>query len=87
MLGPLLLSLALSLLLMIGPRTVETPATAPAEQLEGRALVEALHAGGFVLGLDIEEGEAVIVRPDGNGGFTVVARVLAERWDQLDTSP
>jgi hypothetical protein len=35
------------------------------------------------LGLDIEEGEAVAVRPDGAGSFTGVARVLAKGWSAL----
>jgi broad specificity phosphatase PhoE len=33
---------------------------------------------------EIEEGEAIVVRPDGTGSFAVVARVLAETWDDLD---
>jgi phosphohistidine phosphatase SixA len=211
MAGPLLLYLALTVLLTIGPILGTAPAVASAEQLEGRALVEALRGGGYVLlfrhaatdysqndvdrqnlencatqrnlssqgreqavaigqgfrrlqipvgmvlaspycrtletarlafgvaepspdliselsddtsggrerltaslrgllarppepgtntvlvshtlniqdavGLDIEEGEAVVASPDGAGGFTVVARVRAESWDQLDASP
>ena len=35
---------------------------------------------------EIEEGEAIVVRPDGTGGFRIVARVLAEAWDALDAS-
>jgi phosphohistidine phosphatase SixA len=33
--------------------------------------------------LDVSEGEATIVRPDGQGGFAVVARVLAPDWARL----
>jgi phosphohistidine phosphatase SixA len=32
---------------------------------------------------DVSEGEATIVRPDGKGGFTQVARVLATEWVRL----
>jgi hypothetical protein len=36
--------------------------------------------------LDIEEGEAVVVSPDGAGSFAVIGRIPAERWDLLDTA-
>lgn len=36
------------------------------------------------LGLDVEDGEAVVASPDGAGGFTVVERVLADGWSPLD---
>jgi phosphohistidine phosphatase SixA len=36
---------------------------------------------------DVSEGEATIVRPDGKGGFTVVARVLAADWPRLAQKP
>ena len=36
------------------------------------------------IGLDVE---AVGASPDGAGGYTIVARVLAEHWDQLDAAP
>jgi phosphohistidine phosphatase SixA len=36
---------------------------------------------------DVSEGEATIVRPDGKGGFTVVARVLAADWPRLAQTP
>lgn len=36
------------------------------------------------LGLDIEEGEAIVAGPDGSGGYAVVARVLAEGWLPLE---
>jgi broad specificity phosphatase PhoE len=32
---------------------------------------------------DVREGEASIFRPDGKGGFTVVARVQISEWSQL----
>ena len=32
---------------------------------------------------DVSEGEATILRPDGEGGFTVVGRVQAADWPQL----
>jgi len=32
---------------------------------------------------DVGEGEATIVRPDGKGGFIVIARVLAMDWPRL----
>ena len=36
------------------------------------------------VGLDIEEGEAIVTSPNGAGGFTIVARVLAEGWPLLE---
>ena len=36
---------------------------------------------------DVSEGEATIVHPDGSGGFTVVARVLATDWPRLAQTP
>ena len=36
------------------------------------------------LGFEIEEGEAIVVSPNGIGGYAVVARVLAESWLPLD---
>ena len=36
---------------------------------------------------DVSEGEATIVRPDGKGGFTLVARVQAADWPRLAQSP
>jgi broad specificity phosphatase PhoE len=36
---------------------------------------------------DVSEGEATIVHPDGVGGFTVVARVLAADWPRLAQTP
>jgi broad specificity phosphatase PhoE len=36
---------------------------------------------------DVSEGEATIVRPDGKGGFTVVARVPAADWPRLAQTP
>lgn len=36
------------------------------------------------VGLDIEEGEAILASPDGTGSFSVVARVLADGWGPLD---
>ncbi len=35
------------------------------------------------LGVQIEFGDAVIVKPDGQGGFHLVARVLASEWPSL----
>lgn len=32
---------------------------------------------------DVKEGEASIFQPDGQGGFRVVGRVLAEQWSEL----
>lgn len=37
-----------------------------------------------VVRFEIEEGEAIVVRPDGAGSFTIVARVMSEVWDTLD---
>ena len=36
------------------------------------------------LGFEIEEGEAIVAGPDGVGGYTIVARVLADGWLPLD---
>jgi broad specificity phosphatase PhoE len=36
---------------------------------------------------DVNEGETTIVRPDGHGSFTVVARVLAVDWLRLQHAP
>jgi hypothetical protein len=36
---------------------------------------------------DVREGEATIVKPDGKGGFTVVARVRAADWPRLTHAP
>ncbi len=33
--------------------------------------------------LHIDEAEAAIFRPDGNGGFSLVARVLPSEWREL----
>ncbi len=33
--------------------------------------------------LRIDEAEAAIFRPDGNGGFSLVARVLPPEWREL----
>jgi phosphohistidine phosphatase SixA len=35
------------------------------------------------LGLDIDFGDAVIVRPDGQGGTRLVARIFASQWPSL----
>jgi phosphohistidine phosphatase SixA len=35
------------------------------------------------LGVQIEFGDAVIVKPDGQGGFHLVARILASEWPSL----
>jgi phosphohistidine phosphatase SixA len=35
------------------------------------------------LGLDIEFGDAVIVRPDGQGGTRLIARIFASQWPSL----
>ncbi len=35
------------------------------------------------LGVQIDFGDAVIVRPDGQGGARLVARILASRWESL----
>jgi phosphohistidine phosphatase SixA len=35
------------------------------------------------LGLDIDFGDAVIVRPDGQGGVRLVARISAREWPSL----
>ena len=35
------------------------------------------------LGVQIDFGDAVIVKPDGQGGTRLVARILAGRWDSL----
>lgn len=39
------------------------------------------------LGFEVDEGEAVVARPDGAGGFAVTARVAADAWDRLDAAP
>ena len=36
---------------------------------------------------DIREGEASIFRPDGKGGFTLVARVQIAEWGRLAQAP
>jgi phosphohistidine phosphatase SixA len=36
---------------------------------------------------DVREGEASIFKPDGKGGYTLVARVQATDWARLATSP
>ncbi|HWF96331.1 MAG TPA: histidine phosphatase family protein [Xanthobacteraceae bacterium] len=35
------------------------------------------------LGVQIDFGDAVIVKPDGQGGARLIARILASRWDSL----
>jgi hypothetical protein len=36
---------------------------------------------GEIFGADVlEEGEAVIIAPDGKGGWTLLARVTADEW-------
>jgi phosphohistidine phosphatase SixA len=35
------------------------------------------------MGVSVAEGEAVIVQPDGSGGFTIVTRVLSDQWKML----
>ncbi len=49
MAGPCLFTLALSLVLAIGPVAGTTRAAAPAEPLQGHALLDALRGGGYVL--------------------------------------
>lgn len=34
-------------------------------------------------GASVEDGETVVVRPDGKGGTTIVARIRIDRWPQL----
>jgi len=36
---------------------------------------------------DVREGEASIFRPDGKGGYTLVARVPAAEWTRLAQAP
>src|SRR5215471_4775189 len=36
---------------------------------------------------DVREGEASIFKPDGKGGYTLVARVQADDWARLATAP
>lgn len=38
-----------------------------------------------IVGDDLAEGEAAIFKPDSNGGFVLVARVLAQDWAKLGT--
>jgi broad specificity phosphatase PhoE len=59
---------------------------APPEPGQNAVLVTHVLNIDDALRFEIEEGEAIVVRPDGNGGFTIVARVLAEAWDTLDAA-
>ncbi len=36
---------------------------------------------------DVREGEASVFRPDGKGGYKLVARILASEWSKLAQSP
>jgi phosphohistidine phosphatase SixA len=80
----------------LGEKAVKNPATSAEAAAALRPLIAAPVARGTnaafvthgfniksIVGDDFAEGEAAIFKPDGKGGFLLVARVMAQDWSKL----